>query len=178
MYMQKVLLLSFLAGMLGLPLLGFRTHKEGVRWMRLEEVEAQLQTHPKPVLIDVYTDWCGWCKVMDKKTYARNDVATYINEKMYPVKFNAESKEPVTWMGKTYRYNPARRIHEFALYLITGEMAFPNTVILPAVTEKPQSIAGFLEPKDMEMVVKYFGEGYYKKRSFDNWARNFKPTWK
>lgn len=175
--MQKVILFIALTGIITLPLLSFRTSK-GVQWMQLKEVEERLKTENRPVLVDVYTDWCGWCKVMDRKTYARTDVGTYINERMYPVKFNAESREPVSWMGKTYRYNSTRRIHEFALFLITGEMAFPNTVILPGAGEKPQSIPGFLEPRNLEMVVKYYGGGAYKQQNFDSWARQFQPTWK
>ena len=176
--MQKVLLLLLLLAGWHLSSFTGTPGKEQVVWMLFEEAEQKLKEQQRPVLVDVYTDWCGWCKVMDKKTYARPQVIRYLNENFYNIRFDAESKEPVTWKGKTYKYDHTRRIHELALELITGEMAFPNTVIIPPAGGKSQSIPGFLAPRDMELVARYYGDGVYRKRSFDNWARTFRPSWK
>src|SRR5674476_574025 len=69
--------------------------KEKVQWLSIAEMQVAYSKNPKPILVDVYTSWCGWCKVMDKQTYSNDKVAAYINEKYYAVKFDAESKDSV-----------------------------------------------------------------------------------
>ena len=87
--MQKVLRFSGFLSLL-LLLLSFNTsRKEKIKWLSLGELQTAYAKNPKPIIIDVYTSWCGWCKVMDKNTYSNDKVADYINEHYYAVKFNA-----------------------------------------------------------------------------------------
>jgi thioredoxin-related protein len=148
-----------------------------VKWMSLSEASASLQKEKRPILIDLYTDWCGWCKVMDKKTYSNMKVARYLQENFYPVKVNAESRETMTWNGKSYNFNSDFRTNDFAVYVTQGRLEFPSTVIIPADGSEPQAIPGYLEPKDLELIVKYFGEGKYGKMSFDEFQKSFKSSW-
>src|SRR5438105_1727182 len=80
---------------------------EKLKWMSLNEVEVAKKEINKPILIDLYTDWCGWCKVMDRKTYSDKNVIAYLQEKFYVVKLNAETKQPVSWSGRTFNFNPS-----------------------------------------------------------------------
>lgn len=151
---------------------------EGTRWITLKDAEASLGKERRPVLIDLYTDWCGWCKVMDKKTYSNKNVAAYLAEKFYTVKVNAESQEAISWKGKNYKFNSRYKTNDFAIYLTRGQLSYPTTVIIPADGSEPQAIPGFLEPKDFEMIVKYFGEGHYGKTPFPDYQKAFKASWK
>jgi thioredoxin-related protein len=148
-----------------------------VKWLSLSEASARLQNEKRPILIDLYTDWCGWCKIMDKKTYSNTKVARYLQENFYPVKVNAESRETMTWNGKSYNFNADFRTNDFAVYVTQGRLEFPTTVIIPADGSEPQAIPGYLEPKDLELIVKYFGEGKYGKISFDEFQKSFKSSW-
>ncbi|ULQ56740.1 DUF255 domain-containing protein [Flavihumibacter rivuli] len=151
--------------------------EKGIRWMTLGEVETVWNANPRPVLIDLYTDWCGWCKVMDKRTYANGKVAAYLQDKFYPIKLNAETRDAVKWMGKEYAFNKGYNTNEIALYLTRGQLSYPTTVIIPAPGEEPQAIPGFLNPSEIEPILKYFGEGAYKTMAFPDYHKKFKGAW-
>ncbi|NML23203.1 DUF255 domain-containing protein [Pseudoflavitalea sp. G-6-1-2] len=147
-----------------------------VNWRTLEDVAAKFKQEKKPVLIDLYTNWCGWCKVMDKRTYGNAKVSAYINEKFSAVKLNAETKKTLSWNGRDYEFNPRMGTNDFAVWLTNGQLSYPTTVFIPADGE-PQAIPGFLAPAEFELLVKYFGEGQYGKVSFEKWQKEFKSSW-
>jgi thioredoxin-related protein len=151
--------------------------KEKIHWLTIEEVNLRLKNEQKPVLIDLYTNWCVWCKVMDKRTYSNAKVARYINEHFYPVKINAESKEDINWNGKKYSYDANNKLNSFAFYVTENQPSFPATIIFPDVDTRPAPVYGLLSPRELEKVVKYFGEGNYKMESFQEFSKIFKSTW-
>jgi len=148
-----------------------------LEWMNMDELNVKKKSESKPVLIDLYTNWCYWCKVMDKKTYNNSKVVSYISEHFYPVKFDAESKEVIKWKNIDYNYNETYKVNDFTLYITNGQPGFPTTVIVPDEKSDPIAIAGFLEPKELEPILKYFGEGAYKKQDYSTFKSTFKTTW-
>src|SRR6056297_1859404 len=81
---------------------GFTQQDTKVNWYSFEEAVKLNKENPKKVLIDVYTDWCGWCKKMKKQTFNNPEIAQYINENYYPVRFNAETNKKVQFKGRTF----------------------------------------------------------------------------
>lgn len=155
-----------------------KTHNnEKIQWLRMDEISLKTKEQSKPILIDLYTDWCYWCKVMDKKTYTHSKVIAYINEYFYSAKVNAETHDIVNWKDKTYRYNNKYQINDFALFLTFGRASFPTTVIIPDENSAPIPIAGFMEPRELEPILKYFGDGAYKTKNFPEFEKTFKSSW-
>lgn len=151
--------------------------RKDMAWISLAEAENAASNAPRPVLIDLYTDWCGWCKQMDKKTYKNEKVIRYLQDKYYSVKLDAETKQSMYWKGKEYKFNGQYKTNEIALFFTGGQLSYPTTVIIPAPGEDPQPIPGYLEPKDLELIVKYFGDGAYKTENFPSYQKKFKGSW-
>lgn len=172
---RKLILVFFLFGLSSAKVTP--TGHDKLDWMNMNELSVKMKSENKPVLIDLYTNWCYWCKVMDKKTYSNSKVISYINDHFYPVKFNAESKEMVQWKDKQYNYNDSYKINDFALYVTAGQPGFPTTVIFPDEKSDPVAISGFLEPKEIEPILKYFGEGAYKTENYNVFKSTFKASW-
>ena len=152
-------------------------NKEKINWLTVKEAQEQFKAEPKPVIIDLYTNWCYWCKVMDKKTYNNKNVISYINKHFYAVKVNAETKETIEWSSKNYFYNPQNKMNDFALYVTNGQLGFPTTIIFSQLQKEPAAIPGFMTPKEMESILKYFGEENYKTQNYMEFAKTFKKTW-
>jgi len=176
--MQKLMLPAFAVTILVVAV-AFRPSppKEKIEWLTIKEAQEKFAKEKKPILVDLYTDWCGWCKVMDKKTYTNKNVISYLSQKFYTVKMDAETRKALEFNGKTYKYDADSRTHELAIFFTGGQLAYPTTVIIPADGGDPQAIPGYLEVKDIEPIVKYFGEGSYGKEPFQEYQKKFKAGW-
>jgi thioredoxin-related protein len=146
-------------------------------WIQPTDLVNLMKKEPRPILVDLYTDWCKWCKVMDSRTYANPKVIAYLQEKFYCVKIDAESKKAITWMGKTFSYNPNFGVNDVAVLLAGQQISFPTTVIIPKFETQPQAVPGFLAPTELEMLVKYFGDGHYPKTPFEGYQKAFRASW-
>ncbi len=139
-----------------------------VNWVTIEEAQKLIKTEPRMVLVDVYAEWCGPCKRMSKYTFTDPKVAEYINENYYAVKFNAESKTDVKFLGKTYKNNG--KVHDFAIEIASTArgLSYPTIVYFDDDFKKIQAIPGLFYAKDFLPVIKYFGGNYYKSMSFED----------
>lgn len=150
--------------------------KTGVRWYSIEEAEKLFNKSPRPIFIDTYTDWCGWCKKMDNETFTDPVISDLLNKKFYPVKFNAESKNSVTFMGQTFiNDGKAGRAHQLALALLQGQLSYPTVVFMTKESDKfaVSPVPGFRAAKDMEVLLSFFADNAYKNQKWDEFQKNF-----
>ncbi|GAB3693037.1 hypothetical protein GCM10027592_12500 [Spirosoma flavus] len=140
-----------------------------IKWLTIQEAYALTQKKPKKFVIDVYTDWCGWCKVMDRETFSKPAIVDYVNENYYAVRFNAEQTGDITLGKQTFKYisGGSRGVHELAAALLRNQMSYPTTVFMDEKFNLIQPIAGYLEPRTFHQVITYFAQNYHQKEPFD-----------
>lgn len=132
---------------------------EKIQWHTFDEGVALARQENKKILIDVYTDWCGWCKKMDKDVYTEKSVAKVIVSSFVAVKLDAESSKELTYNGDhTDEATFARAI---------GVTGYPTTVFLESGAQPITKIVGYMEAKEFATVLRFVGEDHYKTKSFD-----------
>lgn len=132
-------------------------------WIGLEQAIEQARAADKKILIDVYTDWCGYCKKMEAETYTRERVQNAINEHFYAVRINAESSQRVNYLGQSMSMS------DFAMGL--GVTGFPTTIFLTPEGEPLGFQPGFIDFNTFERLLVYVGtEAYERNISFDQFT--------
>ncbi|PIE48260.1 MAG: thioredoxin family protein [Flavobacteriales bacterium] len=157
-----------------------------INWMTLEEAVAAQKTNPKKIIIDAYTDWCGPCKMLDKKTFHNADVVKYINDNFYAVKFDAEGNETIKFKGKTFtnpNYDPAKDLkrnssHQLSAYFQVR--AYPTIIFLDNNADLVLPLRGYQTPQQLELYLKLIAKEDYKvintKEKWEAYQKDFKPT--
>ena len=149
-----------------------------VKWYSIQEAEQLMKTDPRPLFIDAYTDWCGWCKRMDQVTFTHAVIADILNTKFYPVKFDAERKDNVVFLGQTFvNDGKSGNFHQLAVALLQGQMGFPTLVFFypqPNGQYAAAPIPGYKEPKDMEVLLNFFVDKNFETQRWDDFQRDFK----
>jgi thioredoxin-related protein len=145
-----------------------------VKWYTLEEAMKLAESNPRPIMLDIYTDWCSWCKFMMKTTFANKGIADYINNNYYPARFDAETFDTITFKGQKYfnRKIGNRPSHDLASLLLDGNLSYPSLVFFDLEKNKT-IIPGYKEAKDIEPILVYFAENVNKSASLDDFYLNF-----
>lgn len=147
-----------------------------ITWYSIEEAYALNAKEPKKIFIDVYTNWCGWCKRMDATTFIDPAVVQYINENYYAVKLNAETSKEIT-LGDQKFVNPnpggKRSTHQLAASLLGGQMSYPSYVFLNEKTEKLTVVKGYLKVPDFQPIIHFFGSNAYLTEEWEEYQKKY-----
>jgi len=150
---------------------------KAVKWYTIQEAEKLSRESFRPLFIDTYTDWCGWCKKMDQETFANSVIAEILNKRFYPVKFDAEGNEVINFFGQTFiNDGKAGKAHQLAVALLNGQLSYPTVVFLTRQGDKFQvsPVPGFRQPKEMEILLSYFADKAYETQKWEEYQSTFK----
>ncbi|HLF35120.1 MAG TPA: DUF255 domain-containing protein [Cyclobacteriaceae bacterium] len=144
--------------------------QEKIQWYSIEQAEKLAKENPRKIFIDVYTDWCGWCKKMDATTFTDPRIVKLLNTHFYAVKLDGEGKEDVQFKDKSYKFIPYGRngYNELAATLMNGQLSYPTSVYLDEKLNIIQPIPGYMTVENLEPILIFLGKDYYKKQTWQD----------
>lgn len=178
---KTILLIAFLA-------FSLQQKAQEINWISLNKALELQKENPKKIMMDVYTVWCGPCKLLDKKTFQNKDVAAYVNKNFYAVKFNGEGNETINYKDNSFgnpNYdkslaNTRNSPHDFANFM--GISAYPTIAFLNETGEFIIPLKGFYGPQQLEFYLKMLAKDEHKdltnQEKFNNYQNAFKPEFK
>ena len=163
--MRKFFRFGFLVIVLFLTASGKQQEKGSVNWLTLEEAIKRSESEKRKFFIDVYTDWCGWCKVMDRNTFSDPKVAEVLNTEFYPVKFDAEQTGDITFQGRVFKFIPQgnKGTHELAAALLNNRLSYPTVVFTDENFSMIFPIPGYRDAPEFHKIMTFFSEDHFLK---------------
>lgn len=168
--------------------MSFTSIAQHINWVSFEEALALQKKNPKKIMMDAYTNWCGPCKMLDKNTFQNPDVAKYVNENYYAVKFDAEGNEKINYKGTTYdnkRYRAEMASRRNSVHDLTHALqisAYPTIVFFDEVGDMIFPLRGYQQPQQLELYLKMFLNDKHKEMKtqdeFNAYHTSFKPVFK
>jgi thioredoxin-related protein len=163
------------AGIGSVSLSSYKPAGDEIHWMSFDQAVALCKTHPKKIFIDIYTQWCGWCKRMDASTYKDPAVVDYLNKNFYSVRLDAETKDTFHFKDHIF-VNPHAgergAVNELAYSLLDGKMMYPTTVYLDGDVNRLNVVPGYIETEEFKTLLKFFAEEKYKTMSYDDYKKS------
>lgn len=172
---MKITMKKFLITLLVLFSLPIICNAQKINWISFEEAVKLNETTPKKIFIDVFTDWCGWCKRMDQTTFINSEVVEYMNENYYAVKLDAEMNDTIVFEGHTYLNdggkNGRKGTHQLAAALLQGRLSYPSYVFMNEKNQLLTVVPGYIDAKDFLPVLQYIGTDAYLKQTFNDYIK-------
>ncbi len=152
---------------------------EKIKWMSWSEATEANNKVPKKILVDVYTSWCGWCKVMDKQTFTNDTIAEYLNKHFYCVKLDAEGRDTIRFDNKDFVFISPEKgggrngVHTLAYALLDGNMGYPSIVYLTEKFERTAISPGYKTPDKLLPELRFTAEEEFKTKTFQDYIKSY-----
>lgn len=169
---------TFAIILFGILNINFSHSQEAIKWYDIEEAEALAKVNPKPIFIDAYTSWCGWCKHLDRTTFKDPQIVQLLNSSFYPVKYDAERKDTVTFQGKQYTNRfvgkTTKPTHDLSIELFKGSrMSYPTMFLFDGNFENKLPIQGYMDATKLAPFLVFYKEQQYGKANVNEFAYYF-----
>jgi len=137
--------------------------KNKITWQTFDKGVELAKKEKKMMVLDIYADWCHWCKVMDKDTYGNPEVVKYAQESLVMAKLNAETDEKFKFKEGNYSGRQ--------LSMMFGVEGFPSTIFLNSEGELITTVSGFIPADRFILMLKYLEGNWYEKMKFDEFVK-------
>ncbi len=131
-------------------------------WVTLEEAQINALDEGKYILLDVYTEWCGFCRRMNRETYGDERVQIALEQYFYPVRIDAESTTEVMFQGETYSM--------IELAYAFGVGSYPTTIFISPDGEPVASQPGFVEAARFHKMLSFIGSESFQTQTFQQYT--------
>jgi len=131
----------------------------GIEWLSFEAAHAKTVKEKKLMMVDVYTDWCSWCKVMDKETFNHPAVVRFARQHMVMAKMNAESDARVRFKNLEYTQRQ--------LAMSLGVTGYPTVVFFDQKGDLLTSLSGYVPPDKFLPILEYLQGRHYETVKFE-----------
>ncbi len=153
-----------------------KVDNQEIKWTTFDKINSK--KGKKMVFVELYTPWCRWCSRMEKITFSDPAIAKYMNKNFYNIRFDAESRRTVKFLGKNYRFDNKdgnRGRHSLARVLMQNsqKQGYPTVVFFDENYNLIQAIPGYITAKDFEAIVRYFGDGNYQTETWTEFVKKY-----
>jgi thioredoxin-related protein len=132
-------------------------------WYKYDEGLAKAEKEKKHPLVHFYTNWCGWCKRMDKTTFSDKAVIEVLNESYVPIKVNGQSGEKVKVDGKESTERQVAGNY--------GVRAYPITWFLKPSGERIAPRRGYVAAEEFLYILNWVKDDLYEETSFQEFVK-------
>ncbi|MEX2657605.1 MAG: thioredoxin fold domain-containing protein [Balneolales bacterium] len=131
-------------------------------WVSIEKAQEKALDDGKYIVLDVYAEWCGFCRRMNLETYADQRVQDALDRYFHPVRINSESERKVTFLNEDYTQR------ELAMNF--GVNTLPTTIFISPEGEPIAAQPGFIDADIFHRMLSYVGTESYQNVSFQQYT--------
>lgn len=139
---------------------------DGGKWTAYGDALKKAEGSDRILVVDVYTNWCSWCKKMDRDVYGDPAVRAVLNQHFIAAKLNAESTTTHAVGGQS------RSERDIAKSF--GVTGYPTTLFLTAAGDPITVLPGYVPKETFLLVLEYIHTRSYERQSWEEFQNQKK----